>query len=128
MPATMSRPSAGIALWWLIPQPVRLLLRARAPIECDDTTGMESLIVSVGNGKPLRWLELLADDDGAIQCHLWEVGKKTKQVAAERVASDELAAMLTRWAKDYLGMTPPARNSNLPDWIPDCHFDESVLR
>lgn len=127
MPATMTRPSAGIALWWAVPQSVRKLLRARDPIECDDATGTESIIVAIGNGKPLRWLELLADG-GAIQCHLWEVGKRTKQIAAESVASDDLARMLTRWAKDYLGMTPPARNSNLPDWIPDCHFDKNLLR
>ena len=99
LPKPRAVPSASLALWWGIPFPVRTALRARVPLDAREVGGAESLIVAVGDGNPLRWLRLRATgEDGAVQCRLWEVRAKVKELIADEVRADELSAMLLTWA------------------------------
>lgn len=96
------RPTTGVALWWLIPVPVRQLIRAVIPLDSrQHGCGTEGLIVAVGPGAPCRWLAVQADDAGALDVRLWEVRRAVKCLAAEACTPAELPALLTRWAKAY---------------------------
>lgn len=107
MPATLTPPrtlpdmTTGRCLWLAIPGPVRRMLRARVPLDCQEHGGGESLIVSVGSGTPLKWLHVGAVADGALVCRLWEVRQKTKKLAEHRTTADGLTAVLQRWAKEF---------------------------
>jgi hypothetical protein len=93
--------TTGYALWMNIPGPVRRLLRARVPLHCEEHGGGECLIVSVGSGVPLRWLQVAATAEGHLACRLWEVRQRNKQLAAEQTTADGLTAVLQRWAVAY---------------------------
>jgi hypothetical protein len=80
---------------------VRRLLRARVPLHCEEHGGGECLIVSVGSGVPLRWLQVAATAEGHLACRLWEVRQRNKQLAAEQTTADGLTAVLQRWAVAY---------------------------
>lgn len=102
MTAATTTPTTALAIWWAIPQPVRAALRARVPLDCrDHGRGGESLIVSVGSGCPLRWLEVRAEQDGSLSVRLWEVRRTVKELTAGSTTADHLAATLQRLARDF---------------------------
>lgn len=105
--STQPKPiTTGLSLWWAIPLPIRRLLRARVPLHCEDHDGIsESLIVAVGSGVPLRWLQVAATAEGHLACRLWEVRQRNKQLAAEQTTADGLTAVLQRWSQTY-GLAP----------------------
>ena len=101
MTATVTKPrplTTGRALWNSIPNPVRRLIRARVPLDCADAGGAESLMVAVGGGVPLRWLQVEADAAGMLCCRLWEVRQRVKEVAKEITTADGVTLLLQRWA------------------------------
>ena len=94
--------TAGYSLWLCIPGPVRQALRARVPLDCrDHDEGAESLIVAVGSGVPLTWLQVRAEASGELSLRLWEVRQRVKQLAAATTTADRLAATLQQWARAY---------------------------
>jgi hypothetical protein len=99
--ATPRPPTTGYSLWLCIPGPVRLALRARVPLDCRDHAGGECLIVAVGSGVPLRWLQVAADESGRLACKLWEVRQKSKTLAAAETTADGLTGLLQRWAREF---------------------------
>ena len=108
MPATLTPPktlpalTTGIALWLSVPGPVRTQLRARVPLECRDRDGSESLMLSVGSGTPLRWLQVGAVASGNLLCRLWEVRTRaTVKLAEAETPADGLTLVLQKWAKDH---------------------------
>ena len=98
----MTTPQTGLLLWWNIPGPVRTALRARVPLDCEVLGGSECLVVSVGSGTPLRWLQVAGTTTGELDVRLWEVRRTTKPLAAEVVPSDRLTELLLRWSRAYL--------------------------
>lgn len=95
-------PQTGLSLWYAIPMPVRRLLRARVPLHCEaHGTGDESLIVAVGSGTPLRWLQVAGTAEGTLNVRLWEVRQRNKQLAACETTADALTAVLQKLASEF---------------------------
>ena len=94
-------PTAARALWLAIPYPVRQLLRCRVPLDCREVGNVESLIVSVGSGCPLRWLRIRANDEGELEVRLWEVRRRNHELAHATTTADGLVMVLQRWAREY---------------------------
>lgn len=98
-------PSAALSLSALVPPPVRSQLRWRVPLDAR-LAGSRCLIVSVGSGVPLRWLQLTGEESGLIRMRLWEVRQDSRTLAEATVESDRVASTLQGWATLYLTGEP----------------------
>jgi hypothetical protein len=95
-------PTTGYSLWLCIPGPVRTALRARVPLDCrDHGGGAESLVVAVGSGCPLTWLQVQPAASGELSVRLWEVRQRVKELAAETTTADRLPALLQELAARF---------------------------
>lgn len=102
-PRPVIKPTAAIGIWWAIPVQVRRAIGATVPLDCRDyKDGTESLIVAVGPGVPVRWLQCNAADTGEIEVRLWELRRKGMTGAAGAVVTaKELPALLLKWAAQF---------------------------
>lgn len=101
---TVTLPTTGLALWQLVPLPIRLQMRARPPMDSRITGDDHGVAVAVGKDWPLQLLFLWPADDG-IRCVLGRLVAKSptlKPVADETVPPQLLGKLLQRWAVDYL--------------------------
>lgn len=99
--ATLRPPPTGLCYWPLVVG-LKDRLNLRVPlsaklveVDCD------CLLVQIGPGSPYRLLVICGEPDGLLRMQLWEVGKRLKVVAEEKVLSDLVAERLKVWAEEH---------------------------